>query len=264
MDWKQKIIFSLLFNKQVLVRSGLIFLMCAASNVAFSICPTPFISSTSNTFGVSICSSPSVPSRYHSHAENVLHNLLDYNDDLVPDNKKVLTEMLSNQAVFLVLSEEEQLELYERKSGDHFNFTVVYTEEMALNDVSQFDATIEEALHLVTAEGYSKAYPDFFGEFQGSKISTFLDIARGGNFSKVPKKYPSKAYFTYYDRTCDYGCQITEFLYWAITTLRGQQKHYWRDSEIEEEWMPETTEKLLKLDPDLVEFLSKKEFAILY
>ena len=246
------------------MRSVLTFLMCAASNVAFSICPAPFISSTSNTFGISICSLSSIPLRYHSHAENVLHDLLDYNNDLVPDNKKVLTEMLSNQAVFLVLSEEEELELYERKSGNHSNFTLVYTEEMVLNDVPQFDATIEEALHLVTAEGYSKAYPGFFGEFQGSKISTFLDIARGGYFSEVPKRYPVEAYFTYYDRTCDYGCQITEFLYWAITTLRGQQKHNWRDYEIEEEWRPETREKLLKLDRSLVEFLSKKEFSILY
>jgi len=238
--------------------------MITIANVAFPNCPTPFISSTSNTFGVVICSSPSIASRNHLHAEKVLHNLLDYNDDLIPDNKKVLTEMLSNQAVFLVLTQEEELEFYENRSGDHFGLTVVYEEEMVLNGAEEFDATIEEALHLVTAEGYSKAYPNSFGEFKGSVISTFLDVARGRYFKDVPNKYPSGAYFTYYDSTCDYGCQVTEFLYWAITTLRGQQRFDWRDSEIEKEWRPENIVKLKKVAPDLVKFLSKEEFAILY
>ena len=234
------------------------------ANVVSANCPAPFKTSSANTFGVVICSSPHISTRHALHAQKILRNLIDYNGDFVPDNKKVLKKLLSNNAVFLVLSHGQELSLYEESLMEHPSFTVVYEEEMVLDEVTEFDATIEEALHLITAEGYGKVYPAELGEFNGSSISTFLDDARGGYFKNVPNRYPSKAYFTYYDNTCDYGCQITEFLYWTISTLRGQQRFDWRDSEIEEEWRPETREKLQDIAPELVEFLSKKEFAIFF
>ena len=264
MGCKQKKILSSQFVSRKLFVNILVFVLCAFPTLASTNCPAPFISSTSNTFGLVVCGSSSILSRYHAHAEKVLRNLIDYDHNLVPDNKKVLKEMLSNNAVFLVLSREEELELYERISDDHLRFTVVYEEEMVLSDAKEFDATVEEALHLVTAEGYSKVYPTHFGEFKGSEISTFLDKARGGFFEDVPMEYPSDAFFTYYDKTCDYGCQITEFLYWSITTLRGQQRFNWRDFEIEHEWRPESKEKLKAIAPDLVRFLLRSEFEILY
>ena len=234
------------------------------ANAVFANCPDPFKPSSANTFGVVICSSPNITTRHVLHAQEILRNLIDYNGDLVPDNKNVLEQLLSNNAVFLVLTQEQELNLYEGSSREHSRFTVVYEEEMVLDEVAEFDATIEEALHLITAEGYAKAYPEELGEFSGSNISIFLNDARGGYFKDVPKRYPSEAYFTYYDKTCDYGCQITEFLYWTISTLRGQQRFDWRDSEIEEEWRPETPKKLQDIAPELVEFLSKKEFAIFF
>ncbi len=254
--------FRKLLGYQFSLRSLLTLVILISANIAVANCPKPFISSAANNFGVVVCSSPSVTIAHQLHAEKVLHKLLDYNNDMIPDNEKVLNQMISNQSIFLVLKQEEELVHYESRSGDHFNFAVVYQEEMVLDDAEQFDATIEEALHLITAEGYSKVYPEFFGEFKGSQISVFLDEARGGYFASVPRKYPAKAYFTYYDKTCDYGCQITEFLYWSISTLRGQQKFNWRDYEIENEWRPETSDKLQTIAPKLVKFLSREEFSI--
>jgi len=231
---------------------------------AYSYCPKSFKLSKDKTFGVIICSSKKISDEYHKHAEKVMRSLLDYDKNGQPDNKKVLRSLVKNYATFMVLSSESDLDFYEDQQGDFSSFTVVFADEMVLNKSNRFDATIEEALHLVTAEGYSKAYPKFFGEFKGSKISFFLDKARGGHFWKVPMQYPEDAYFTYFDHTCDYRCQITEFLYWTITTLRGQQSSFDRGREIEEEWRPETKKKLLNRAPDLVEFISKKEFRIFY
>ena len=72
----------------------------------------------------------------------------------------------------------------------------------------RFDATYEEVLHLVTQAGYAHAYPKVFGERHGTAIAKAMDRARGGHFVKVPKRYPKDAWFTYDDRTCDYGCRI--------------------------------------------------------
>tara|TARA_B100000965_G_C19514230_1_gene723375 strand:+ start:195 stop:953 length:759 start_codon:yes stop_codon:yes gene_type:complete len=234
------------------------------SSKAYSFCPKNFKSTENATFGVKICSSKKVAGQYHRHAEKVMRSLLDYDKDGKPDNKKVHENLIKNRAIFMIFGSEFELELYEDQFEDFSSFTVVFTDEMVLNNLDIFDATIEEALHLVTAEGYSKAYPKLFGEFKGSKIALFLDEARGGYFFDVPREYPEEAYFTYTDYTCDYSCQITEFLYWAITTLRGQQGSFQRDKEIEEEWKPETKRKLELTAPELVRFLSKKEFRIFY
>ena len=50
-----------------------------------------------------------------------------------------------------------------------------------------------------------------------------MDEARGGHFEEVPEKYPDEAWYTYYDETCDYECQITEYIFWALTSILGGQ-----------------------------------------
>lgn len=69
----------------------------------------------------------------------------------------------------------------------------------------------------------------------GSELAKALDVARGGQFKGVPKKYPSKAWFTYTDKTCNYKCMGVEYFYWGLTShLGGQigrandQMHEWK------------------------------------
>ena len=131
-----------------------------------------------------------------------------------------------------------------------------------VTDFSEFDPTLEEALHLVTQFGYAEEYPDSFGEFENSEIAILMDIARGGHFKKIPSKYPKKAFYTYYDQTCDYSCQVTEFTYWAITSLRNQQSTNNRFHEIKHEWRLNTRKKIENNFPELLYFFSNPIFGI--
>ncbi len=75
-----------------------------------------------------------------------------------------------------------------------------------------------------------------FGEYKGSETADAMDKARGGYFREVPVKYPDSAWFTYYDKTCDYSSMITEYIYWALTSILGAQNFSGRFDEIKEEW----------------------------
>ena len=89
----------------------------------------------------------------------------------------------------------------------------------------RFDASIEEVWHLVTHVGYANAYPDIFGEREGTKVANAMDIARGGRFTTIPNYYPNNAWYTYNDKTCDYNCMVTEYVYWAMTSILGTQEN---------------------------------------
>ena len=78
----------------------------------------------------------------------------------------------------------------------------------ATNDCS--DATLEEWLHVITSFGYATAYPAVFGisATNASTLTAAMDVARGGKFTTIPTKYPSTAWYTYYDQSCIYECQV--------------------------------------------------------
>ena len=108
--------------------------------------------------------------------------------------------------------------------------------------------------------GYVKAYPRVFGLSHGSSVSLMMDRARGGYFPKVPRRYPRKAWYTYYDRTCDYTCQITEYLYWAMTTILGAQRY--RHEEIRREWRPYTRANIERIDKPIFELLTDPRYKL--
>ena len=125
-----------------------------------------------------------------------------------------------------------------------------------LNGSPRFDASLEEVLHLITQHGYAEAYPEVFGEKKGSKIADAMDIARGGYFKKVPNYYPADAWYTYNDVSCDYSCQITEYIYWALTSILGGQDFPGRFDEIKDEWKLNTNEK----DMNVYNLLTNSEY----
>ena len=77
---------------------------------------------------------------------------------------------------------DRMIETFER-SG-HYIFQDLYDEETHPNGMPHnaqsrdFDASIEEVLHLVT-NGYVALYPDRFS-FRSSDLTKAMDVARGG------------------------------------------------------------------------------------
>lgn len=200
-------------------------------------------------FGVQIYAAPGVDDSIMLHVANVLAQYLDNDEDQIVDNQKVLDSMLASRASMVIWSREKDL------------FRLNPPESMICQDVGNnetnplfvqngmkgdFDASLEEVLHLITHAGYAKVYPDIFGEKQGSLFALAMDQARGGYFSTIPKIYPKSAWYSYEDKTCTYDCQIAEYQYWIISSILGAQQN--RYDEIGHEWSLHSKELVMQVD----------------
>ena len=58
----------------------------------------------------------------------------------------------------------------------------------------------------------------------------------------IPNPYPSGAWYTYNDTTCNYTCMATEYIFWGVNAWVGALVG--RGTQIQEEWRFETREKL--------------------
>ena len=196
------------------------------------------------------------------HAANILAQYLDNDEDGLVDNQLVLDKMIEHKSVLTLFGTENskrQRKFFRTNSG-------VYTAESAQDlygtetfpgrdKTLPFDASLEEVLHLVTTTGYSLVYPEAFGEAQGSLIANAMDLARGGNFTGIPSTYPTDAWYSYNDKTCDYRCQVSEYFYWSLTSLLGAQDFPGRYDQISDEWKANT--------PALVESMDTAVYALL-
>ena len=230
----------------------------AAPMPALAACPEGFSGTTS--FGVDVCAHPGIDGRDLRHAARTLEGVLDFDGDGAPDNQRIVDRLIAQRAAYVVVSSDRQERRFARNRGND-SFTIVFDDEMERGG-DGFDPTVEEALHLVTQFGYAEVYPDDFAERPGSRIADLMDVARGGRFERVPRRYPDDAVYSYDDRSCDYACQVTEFTYWAVTSLRGQQEMPGRAEEIEDEWKLNTKLKIESQFPELAEFLSAPEFGL--
>ena len=178
--------------------------------------------------------------------------------------------MIENKAA-MVMFEKERSTLKNRflrtNSGDYGPESAqdLYGEETHpnWNYNAPFDAAFEEVLHLVTTKGYSLVYPNVFGEFQGSEIANAMDIARGGFYNEIPSQYqPSSAWYSYGDKTCEYDCQVSEYFYWALTSLLGAQAYEGRIDEIGHEWKANTPELVESMDPAIYAILTDSTYKL--
>ncbi|MEM6803553.1 MAG: hypothetical protein AAF696_19250 [Bacteroidota bacterium] len=206
-------------------------------------------------FGINIFAVPEVADEKLLHAANVLAQYLDNDEDEQVDNLLVLEHMQAKKATLVMWKKEKDLRM---KLPRGYVLQDLGDEETMPDFVSSgkkgsFDASLEEVLHLITHSGYAEAYPEVFGEHTESEIAKAMDKARGGRFMKVPDTYPEEAWYSYDDKTCDYACMITEYHYWALTSLLGAQEN--RDKEISQEWKANTANKLEQLDPDAYRLL---------
>lgn len=68
--------------------------------------------------------------------------------------------------------------------------------------------------------------------------------------------------FTYDDETCDYDCQNSAYIYWALTSIPGGQDYPGRLDQIGREWKLNTREKVKEKDPAVYAILTKKEYKL--
>ncbi|MEC8678722.1 MAG: hypothetical protein VXX85_07700 [Candidatus Margulisiibacteriota bacterium] len=153
--------------------------------------------------------------------------------------------------------------------SENFNTQELYSLEIHTDGSSiedGFDATLEEVLHLISQNGFAYAYPETFGEFSGSTIATYMDVARGGFFETVPDSYPDDAWYHYDDTSCEYACQITEYFYWALTSILGAQNYTdgiaSRYDEISDEWELNTVQKMQDRDPNMYDLMSSSDYLL--
>ena len=223
-----------------------------------------------DVFGVKLMASAGTHPHKIDHAAALLAEYLDNDEDGQPDNQRVIEAMRRNRATLLMAPTEEEFgrlaRLLERNVPDLDDIVLqdLYASETHPNGAANgvFDAAYEEVLHLITHAGYSHAYPDAFGEHPGSLLAEAMDVARGGHFQSVPRRYPSQAWYTYYDGTCDYSCQATEYLYWGLTSLLGAQDLPGRLDDIKQEWRLNTPAKLKNGDELLYQLLTDPQFKL--
>ena len=219
-------------------------------------------------FGVKVYATKKTPDAKVMHAAHVLAQYLDNDADGKPDNPLVLKALIKGKAGMMMVATQRAME----ELDVHEHIPEIIWDNMAMQGLwgtetlpggakeGKFDATLEEVLHLVTQIGFAQAYPKVFGEKPGTQIAKAMDKARGGHFRKVPEKYPKGAWYTYDDRSCDYGCQITEYTYWGLTSILGAQEYTGRGEDIEHEWRPNTKEKLKRMDPLLFKLLTDPQY----
>jgi len=234
------------------------------SHVAFNV-----FSKKVNVFGVLIYATSDVSNQDLLHAANVMAQYLDNNEDSLIDNPLVLNNMVSNNSAMVLFGSEGSSELQSFMDAgddvfDNYILQDLYGEEIHSNwnYNSPFDATYEEVLHLVTHSGYSEVYSGVFGEQQGSLIANAMDIARGGQFLSIPRNYPADAWYSYDDNTCEYDCQITEYFYWALTSLLGAQDYPGRYDEIGHEWRANTPTLVQTIDTAVYNLLTDSTYSL--
>ena len=216
-----------------------------------------------DVFGVYIYATENVSDADLLHTSNIMAQYLDNDEDSIVDNPLVLEKMLENQSVMVLFGSEKSskkrvfLRSANKLEGAYV-FQDLYGDEIhpSWNRNSPFDATLEEVLHLITHSGFSKVYPSVFGEQKGSEVANAMDKARGGQFDDVPSNYPSDTWYTYDDKTCEYNCQVTEYFYWALTSLLGAQDYPGRYDEIGQEWKANTPSLLESKDSDVYSILT--------
>ena len=216
---------------------------------------------TSDVFGIKIYATENVDNEKVLHAASILAEYLDNDEDGTVDNQRIINKLVDKKAWILMVEGEEESRDAIRFPIRNSAFLELYDEEVSIiNGNPRFDASLEEILHLITQHGYAEVYPNKFGENKNSEIAKAMDEARGGYFKNVPNSYPSSAWYTYDDKTCNYSCQITEYTYWALTSILGAQEYPGRLEEIQHEWRLNTKEKVKNGDQLVYSLLTDPEF----
>lgn len=215
-------------------------------------------------FGIDIYAVAGVEDTKLLHAANIMAQYLDNNEDGIVDDQAVINQMVANKAYLVMWVNESDLSSFPPgRIGQDLGNAETNPNYVSSGLTGRFDAALEEVLHIINNAGHSRAYPNAFGQNQGSQLANAMDIARGGQFFSIPSSYPSSAWYTYSDSTCDYAtCQTIEYMYWALTSILGAQATNARLNEIGHEWKLNTKDKVQQTDTAIYNLLTDSQYKM--
>jgi len=219
-----------------------------------------------DVFGLTIVADKNTDEKKLLHQAWVMYQYLDNDQNGFVDNYKVVEFLQTEKAYMFITSRRFSPQRHE-KDGWHIAQDCFADETrpdgLPFNkDADEFDATLEEVWHLIS-NGYVAVYPQAFGlEPDSSKLSAAMDVARGGQFRRIPRNYPDGAWYSYYDKTCEYECMAMEYFYWGLTTLLDAQSHPLRAAQIRDEWRLTTPEQLRDGDKLITELLEDDKYKL--
>jgi len=180
-----------------------------------------------SVFGMPIFTRGDVSEKKNAHVAGMLANLLDNDNDGVPDNVDVMARLLCEKAAVAICASEGSCETDVKPVEDlGFKATTLWPAEIIENDgifSNGKDATFEEITHVLFDSGYSLVYPAKLGvgNTNKSSIELAMDRARGVASGGGEVTYPPSAWYFYNDATCDYKCMVSEYQYWLLATALG-------------------------------------------
>ncbi len=217
-------------------------------------------------FGVRVIATTASPDGKVLHAANVLAEYFDNDEDGIPDNQKIVDAMVAVNVSLMVTKNPDELEAVRMNYREFMPrpSKSIWADNIGPHHgVDGFnDEALEEVLHMITRHGYGNAYPEVFGMTSGTGLSGAMDIARGGHFEEVPEEYPESAWYTYYDETCLYSCQMNEYIYWVLTSILGSQDFPGRLESIGDEWPLNTKEKVRERDPAVYALITNPVYTL--
>ncbi|MAD22975.1 MAG: hypothetical protein CMO44_02240 [Verrucomicrobiales bacterium] len=254
-----------------------------------------FFDSYINVFGVTIAAMPNTPIPEIIHSAKIYAQLLDNNEDFIPDDPKIYNYHQNdrkgrNSLIVLVDTKALDNEWISFKPGQRF-----WVPAQALRPGhsgvghsrdGEMDIAVEELFHKY-GKSLQHVYPKDFGlpdheagETWSSTLSEAMDSARGINRNVKPVNgkwiYPQNAWYTYDDTSCEWGCQIDEYLwhiwgtnigyYQSLTRAPGRPKNEgkpggWCDN-IGREWKICSKEKLKEVDFPSFNLLNNKGYKL--
>lgn len=222
---------------------------------------------STSVFGTLIVGTAKTSDESMIHAANVMAQYLDNDEDGIADNLAVVERLKSQGATLLMAANPAETESLFDQLPESDAYQDLYSSEVIVGDSAdiihgEFDATLEEVLHLITHVGYAGVYPAVFGETAGTVLADAMDVARGGQFETIPTRYPAGAWYTYDDETCDYSCMATEYFYWSLTSILGAQKSAARLENIKQEWQLNTKDLVQQKDTLVYTLLTDAQYKI--
>ena len=212
---------------------------------------TTFFDMFINVYGVTVAAMPNTPVPEIIHAAKVYAQILDSDEDFMPDNMKIyeyhFADPEGNRLIILVDTKDLDNLWNENRQ------CVQYWREQALRpDHSgvghsrdgEKDTAVEELFHFywnslkaIYPEAFGEPrYEDGEGEAWSSRISDATDAARGIGREVGPIDcdedeedcdngqkwvYPEGAWYTYGAPSCGYECMVGEYGWWVWSTWIG-------------------------------------------